>query len=202
MYSVHDPACSQMTKEDLEQLMKQFNILVPEPQTKPASAMTLKELVEVLDRSESEEVDISLIQEVIKALPTKVDGCAQYLDSLDDEIARAKDYSKKFSDLAKQIEARKERFEGYLKHSIEANNFEKLTGDAFQLSIKKNPPSVITKREADAADSLNYPDFVTSKVTFAWDKKALKEGIESGNKVATELAELVQKTSLKVGIKK
>lgn len=164
--------------------------------------LTLKNMVEILDQSESEEVDLALIQEVIKALPTKVDGCAQYLDSLDDEIARAKDYSKKFSDLAKQIEARKERFEGYLKHSIEANNFEKLTGDAFQLSIKKNPPSVITKREADAADSLNYPDFVTSKVTFAWDKKALKEGIEAGNKVATELAELVQKTSLKVGIKK
>lgn len=164
--------------------------------------MTLKEMVEVLDKSESEEVDLNFLQAVVKQLPTKVDGCAQYLDSLDDEIARAKDYSKKFSDLAKQIEARKERFEGYLKHSIEANNFEKLTGEAFQLSIKKNPPSVITKREADAADSLNYPDFVTSKVTFAWDKKALKEGIEAGNKVAVELAWLVQKTSLKVGIKK
>lgn len=164
--------------------------------------LTLKSMVEILDRSETEEVDLSLIQEVIKALPTKVDGCAQYLDSLDDEIARAKDYSKRFSELAKQIEARKERFEGYLKHSIEANNFEKLTGEAFQLSIKKNPPSVITKRDADAADSLNYPDFVTSKITFAWDKKALKEGIEAGHKVALELAELVQKTSLKVGIKK
>jgi uncharacterized protein YihD (DUF1040 family) len=164
--------------------------------------MTIKEMVEILDRSEAEEVDLNLIQAVIKALPSKVDGCAHYLDSLDDEIARAKDYSKKFSDLAKQIEARKERFEGYLKNAIEANNFEKLTGDAFQMSIKKNPASVITKRECDAADSLNYPDFVTSKVTFQWDKKALKEGIESGNAVAVELAELVQKTSLKVGIKK
>jgi hypothetical protein len=167
-----------------------------------ADVMTLREMVEVLDRSESEEVDLGLIQEVIKALPTKVDGCAQYLDSLDDEIARAKDYAKKFSELAKQIEARKERFEGYLKHSIESNGFEKLTGDAFQMTIKKNPPSVITKREADAADSLNYPNLVTTKMTFAWDKKALKEGIESGDKVALGLAELVQKTSLKVGIKK
>lgn len=164
--------------------------------------MTLSQMVEILDRSESEEVDLNLIQDVIRVLPTKVDGCAHYLDSLDDEIARAKDYSKKFSDLAKQIEARKERFEGYIKNAIEGNNFEKLTGDAFQLSIKKNPPSVITKREADAADSLNYPKFVTSKITFAWDKKALKEGIELNDKVATELAELVQKTSLKVGIKK
>jgi len=172
------------------------------PKPTIADVMTLKELVEVLDKSESEEVDLALIQEVIKALPSKVDGCAQYLDSLDDEITRAKDYAKKFSDLAKQIEARKERFEGYLKHSIESNNFEKLTGDAFQMTIKKNPASVITKREADAADSLNYPNFVTSKVSFAWDKKALKEGIEIGDKVAVELAELVQKTSLKVGIKK
>jgi hypothetical protein len=164
--------------------------------------LPLSRMVEILDKSETEEVDLGIIQSVINHLPYKVDGCAQYLDSLDDEIARAKDYAKKFSDLAKQIEARKERFEGYLKHSIEANNFEKLTGDAFQLSVKKNPPSVITKREADAADSLNYPDFVTSKITFAWDKKALKEGIEAGHKVAVELAELVQKTSLKVGIKK
>jgi hypothetical protein len=167
-----------------------------------SNPMTLKEMVEVLDRSESEEVDLGLIQEVIKALPTKVDGCAQYLDSLDDEITRAKDYSKKFSELAKQIEARKERFEGYLKHSIESNGFEKLTGDAFQMTIKKNPASVITKRECDGPDWLEYPQFVTSKVSYAWDKKALKEGIESGDKVATELAELVQKTSLKVGIKK
>jgi len=167
-----------------------------------SNQMTLREMVEVIDRSESEEVDLNLIQAVLKALPTKVDGCAQYLDSLDDEITRAKDYSKKFSDLAKQIEARKERFEGYLKHAIEGNGFEKLTGDAFQMTIKKNPPSVITRREADAADSLNYPDLVTTKMTFAWDKKALKEGIESGDKVALGLAELVQKTSLKVGIKK
>jgi len=164
--------------------------------------LSIRGMVEILDKSESEEVGLELLQSVIKALPSKVDGCAQYLDSLEDEIARAKDYSKKFSDLAKQIEARKERFEGYLKHSIEANNFEKLTGDAFQMTIKKNPASVITRRDADAADSLNYPNFVTSKVSFAWDKKALKEGIETGDKVATELAELVQKTSLKVGIKK
>jgi hypothetical protein len=170
--------------------------------TSLSDVMTLREMVEVLDRSESEEVDLEILQAVIKALPTKVDGCAQYLDSLDDEITRAKDYSKKFSELAKQIEARKERFEGYLKRSIESNGFEKLTGDAFQMTIKKNPPSVITKKEVDAADSLNYPNFVTSKVTFSWDKKALKDGIEAGNKIATELAELVQKTSLKVGIKK
>jgi hypothetical protein len=170
--------------------------------TSLSDVMTLREMVEVLDRSESEEVDLEILQAVIKALPTKVDGCAQYLDSLDDEITRAKDYSKKFSELAKQIEARKERFEGYLKRSIESNGFEKLTGDAFQMTIKKNPTSVITKKEVDAADSLNYPNFVTSKVTFSWDKKALKDGIEAGNKIATELAELVQKTSLKVGIKK
>lgn len=178
-----------------------YNLIVG-PACKDPKQMTIAELASAIDLSETEEMSLTFLDQVLKALPTKVDGCAQYLDSLDDEIARAKDYSKKFSDLAKQIEARKERFEGYLKHSIEANNFEKLTGDAFQLSIKKNPPSVITKRDADAADSLNYPDFVTSKVTFAWDKKALKEGIEAGNKVALELAELVQKTSLKVGIKK
>jgi hypothetical protein len=167
-----------------------------------SNQMTLKEMVEVLERSETEEVDLNLIQSVIKALPSKVDGCAQYLDSLDDEITRAKDYSKKFSELAKQIEARKERFEDYLKHSIESNNFEKLTGEAFQMTIKKNPACVITRREADAVDSLNYPNLVTTKITFAWDKKALKDGIESGDKVALGLAELVQKTSLKVGIKK
>jgi len=164
--------------------------------------MPLKRMVEILDQSETEEVDLGLIQAVIEHLPHKVDGCAQYLDSLDDEITRAKDYSKKFSELAKQIEARKERFEGYLKHAIEGNGFEKLTGDAFQMTIKKNPASVITKREADADDSLNYPKFVASKISFSWDKKALKEGIESGDKVALGLAELVQKTSLKVGIKK
>ena len=164
--------------------------------------MPLRRMVEILDKSETEEVDLGLIQAVIEHLPYKVDGCAQYLDSLDDEITRAKDYSKKFSELAKQIEARKERFEGYLKHSIESNNFEKLTGDAFQMAIKKNPASVVVKRDVDAIDSLNYPGFVVSKITYSWDKKALKEGIEAGDKVATELAELVQKTSLKVGIKK
>jgi hypothetical protein len=147
-------------------------------------------------------MSLEFLDGVLKALPTKVDGCAHYLDSLEDEINRAKDYSKKFADLSKNIKARKDRFEFYLKHSISANGFEKLTGDAFQLSIKKNPPSVITKREADAADSLNYPQFVTSKVSFEWDKKALKEAIELNDKVAVELAELVQKTSLKVGIKK
>jgi hypothetical protein len=193
---------NELTPEQLNDLKEKYNLIIPAPQPQPASAMTLKELVEVLDRSESEEVDLNLIQAVLKALPTKVDGCAQYLDSLDDEITRAKDYAKKFSDLAKQIEARKERFEGYLKHSIESNGFEKLTGDAFQMTIKKNPASVIARREADAADSLNYPNLVTTKMTFAWDKKALKEGIESGDKVALGLADLVHKTSLKVGIKK
>jgi hypothetical protein len=197
MNSLNEPIKIQVMEVGLDEFPKDYELFLLQK-----GKLSIKGMVEILDRSESEEVDLNLIQEVIKALPTKVDGCAQYLDSLDDEIARAKDYSKKFSDLAKQIEAKKERFEGYLKQSIESNNFEKLTGDAFQMTIKKNPASVITKREADAADSLNYPKFVASKITFSWDKKALKEGIEAGDKVALGLAELVQKTSLKVGIKK
>jgi hypothetical protein len=160
--------------------------------------LTLEQIAKVLDRDYDYELEE--VQAVLKLLPSKVDGCVQYRDRLADEAARAKEYAKRFADLAKQIENRSAKFEGYLQVTLETNNFEKLKGDAFYIELKKNPPSVVTSREPSAEDSFNLAGYVSSSVKYSWNKKAIKAAIESGS--ALDFAELVNKQSLKVGINK
>jgi len=113
-------------------------------------------------------------------LLTKVDGCAEWLDKLDDEAKRAREYSRKFADHGRKKEAEAERFRSYILHAMEKNGFEKLPGEAFQVSIRTST-SVEVSRPATAEDALSDNDEVTrTEITYSWDKPALAKAMKSG----------------------
>jgi hypothetical protein len=120
------------------------------------------------------------LQVLINQLPTKVDGCAQWLAKLYDDAKRARNYAKQFSEGARQIEAEAERLESYLLRAMEKNGFERLPGDAFQISLRTST-SVETTRPATADDALSDHENVTrTEITYSWDKPALAKAMKSG----------------------
>jgi hypothetical protein len=176
-------------------------------QPKPAihERMTFAEILAALDYNDNcVEKDKCLttteIDLIVTLLPRKVDGCAQWVDKLKDDAKRAKEYASKFAEAAKQIEAKRERFMGYVKHALESKGFEKMTGEAFTVSIQKNRPSVVTNRDPTADEALLLDKYVRTKITYEWKKPEINEALKAGE--VLDFAELEQTTKAVFGIKK
>ena len=136
-----------------------------------------------------------------RQLPTKVDGYAQWLDKLADDAKRAREYARKFAEYARQIDARTERHLGHIKRVMETHHFEKMPGDAFQVSIRKNPPSVVTTRPPTAEDALSDRSrFVKTTIKYEWDKPSIKEAQKAGEDL--DFAYLEQSTRVQFDIRK
>lgn len=131
----------------------------------------------------------------------KVDGCAQYADTLEDHAARARDYARKFTDIARQCEARYEKFLSYIKQAMERHGFEKLPGDAFQVAIRQNPVAVITYRSPTADDALSELErYIKTKISYEWDKTAIKEAMKAG--ITLDFANLETTTRAAFSVRK
>jgi len=167
--------------------------------------MTFSDILTALDYNDNcveldkclTESEVSLI---VDLLPRKVDGCAQWVDKLEDDAKRAREYAKKFSEAAKQIDARQERFLGYVKNALESKGFEKMPGEAFTVALKKNPPSVVTNREPTADEALLLDKYVRTTIDYSWIKTEIKESLKAGE--VLDFAELQQTTKAVFGIKK
>lgn len=181
--------------------------LIPHPPKPPIHEnMTFEAIIYCLEWNDnnpdpqscltSEELDI-----VVKQLPAKVDGCAQWVDKLTDDAKRAREYARKFTEAARQIEAQAERFLGYVKHAMEKNGFEKMPGDAFQVAVRQNPPSVVTTRSPNADDALSELErFVKTKITYDWDKTAIKEALKAG--ATFDFASMESSTRVQFSVRK
>ena len=137
---------------------------------------------------------------IVNQLPQKVDGCAQWIDKLADDAKRAREYARKFGEAARQIEAQIERFESYVLRAMKKNGFEKLPGEAFQVSLRKSS-SIATTRQPTADDALSdLGRFVRTKITYEWDKAAIKDALKAGNDL--DFAHVDQSTSVQFSIRK
>jgi hypothetical protein len=140
------------------------------------------------------------LEVVVNQLPQKVDGCAQWVDKLADDAKRAREYARKFTEAARQIEAQADRFEGYVLRAMKKNGFEKLPGEAFQVSIRKSS-SVSTTRSPTADDALSdLGRFIRTKIAYEWDKAAIKDALKAGNEL--DFAHVDQSTSVQFSIRK
>jgi len=175
----------------------------PKPQIVPK--MTFEAIIYAMDWNDNnpdpqacftpEELEV-----LVNQLPAKIDGCAQWEAKLADDAKRAREYSRKFAEAARQIESQLERFEGYVIRAMEKNGFEKMPGEAFQVSIRKSL-SVNPTRHPTADDALSdLSRFVRTKITYEWDKTAIKEALKAGDDL--DFAHLDQSTSVQFSIRK
>lgn len=73
-----------------------------------------------------------------------------------------------------------EKLEKYVLEQMVMNNFEKLPGKMFDLAVRLNPPAVKIDLEASPELYLQYDTLINQKTTYAWDKKKVKEALETG----------------------
>ena len=150
-------------------------------------------LLEVLETADNdslkEMIDIALnsVEEDIK---TKVDNTARVLKNFDAEIEALKNEEKALATKRKAIENQKARLQTYLFDFTRATEGKKLKGSIFELSVKKNPPSVVIE------DDKHIPvEFITEEVVIKVDKTALKKYLKDN---AVEGCKLEQGESLKI----
>lgn len=150
-------------------------------------------LLDVLETADNdslkEMIDIALnsVEEDIK---TKVDNTVRVLKNFDADIEALKNEEKALVAKRKAIENQKARLQTYLFDFTRATEGKKLKGSIFELSVKKNPPSVVIE------DNKYVPvEFITEEVVIKVDKTGLKKYLKDN---VIEGCRLEQGESLKI----
>lgn len=150
-------------------------------------------LLDVLETADNdslkEMIDIALnsVEEDIK---TKVDNTVRVLKNFDADIEALKNEEKALAAKRKAIENQKARLQTYLFDFTRATEGKKLKGSIFELSVKKNPPSVVID------DNKHIPvEFITEEVVIKVDKAGLKKYLKDN---IVEGCKLEQGESLKI----
>ena len=141
--------------------------------------MSLNDILTILELHDSGQVELSPEQQdrVTGLLINKVDGCKHMLDHWEDEAKRHAAYALEHAETKRAIQAKAERLENRIVWAMQRNNFEALPGKEFKVKIGKTERVEILS-EPTEEHSINFPELVRTKLTFAWDKASVKEHIE------------------------
>lgn len=118
--------------------------------------------------------------EVVGDLKDKVDAIYKVMGRLKSEAARLDEIAEQFLMASKACEKNADRLKEYVIFTMRKHGFDKLPGKEFRVQMQKTTPSVEVEREAGPEDQLAFPHLVVRKTTYAWEKKKLREWIESG----------------------
>ncbi len=145
--------------------------------------MNLNELLAALtdlDNAAEISVEPDIIEAELAELSTKVDSIKKVLDRLNFEAERLAQEAEKIEKAAAQVTKNADALEDWVKFSMKTHGFTKLPGNTWNLQLKRTAPKVITKQEPTAEIAVKYPGIVLRDVKWRWDKKKIKEAIESG----------------------
>lgn len=121
---------------------------------------------------------------VVGDLKDKVDAIKWRIDSWN---SQAKQIQECWIDqLAKKkisLERKAEKLESYVLEQMLLNGFEKLPGHMMEVTVRKNNPAVEISLDAGPETYLQYDNLVIQKTIYQWDKKKVKELLESGTEL-------------------
>lgn len=115
------------------------------------------------------------IGEIIR---TKVDRCVGFIKEIEERIARHKTFEDEHKDARKNLEAHLARFQEYVVYTMKAGQFEKLPGEEFVFSTRRSEETYVS-REPTAEDANQLPEFCKTKVSYQWDKTAIKAALKA-----------------------
>tara|TARA_R110000868_G_scaffold9394_6_gene46937 strand:+ start:502 stop:1065 length:564 start_codon:yes stop_codon:yes gene_type:complete len=171
------------------------------PMAFAASAMA--ELCQRLDDGEApNEALVLAFKDTELELGGAVDRRIVFMSMIESAIEDAKKARDAWSDQAKKLSKAYEAFEANTIGIIESHPDLPFKGDLGKLTVRKNPPSVVTAfGDRDLTPSEIYANaidsgFVRTKTTYRLDKDAIKDALKSG--AVLEWAKLEQGQALKV----
>jgi hypothetical protein len=118
---------------------------------------------------------------------------AAYIKNIEAEIKSMEKYQDEMQERVVKFSNKASKLKDYLKYSLDSLGLEKVEGIEFDISIKKNPPSVLIEDE-----SVLPAFFIKEEVSVIKkiDKKLIAERLKQGEKVAG--CDLVQNTRLEI----
>jgi len=174
--------------------------LLPELKDNPS----LHDIVQVLVASD--EGSLVLTEEQHTKLATlirgKVDGCVLFRREILSEIERHEEFSAAHTERAKTLKNQLSRFEDYVKYIMLKEQFEKLPGQEFEITLT-NPPGAlqITGEPDEATFEQLGPELVSKTIKYSWNKDAIKKAIAAGTYFLGN-AEIIKNRKPKFDIKK
>ena len=159
------------------------------------------ELMEVFETSNGEitEENEAKFNEISEALVKKTDNVVEWVKYQDSIIELAEDRVKKLKTLIDQIKNRTSNFETYLGGCINKMETKELKGEMYTIKLRK--PSDVVYIEDEKLIPVEY--LVIPKPEPAKpDLKAIKDAINSGEKVAGCIVTKSKKISVIYGFKK
>ena len=127
----------------------------------------LMEIDEPTDEQEQQ------LDNLVMALPDKVEGCCKYLANIQPTIEGLKAEEKRLSDKRKVLENKVTRFKHYIQSSMEIAGMYDVEAGTFTVKLQQNPKSVKVTDE-----TLIPVDYLVT--TTSLDKVALKEALKDG----------------------
>lgn len=140
-------------------------------------------------------------EEIVGDLKGKVDAIKWRIDSwyaeantIDEQWIAA--LEKRRNALRKKAE----KLEAYVKGQMLLHGYDTLPGEMMRIDLRNSQPSVEINKEAGPEDYLQYTNFVLQKTSYNWNKKAVKEAIQSGAELP--FATLKQDKHIRFAVKK
>ena len=162
--------------------------------------MNLNELLAALsDLDNAAEISVDPLV-IVGEIADKVDAIKKVMDRLNCEAERLAQEAAQIDKASSQIYKNALALEEWIKFSMQGQGFTKLPGNTWNIQLKRTAPTVVTKQQPTAEIAVKYPDIVRRSVTWTWDKKKIKEAIESGQ--TFEYGHLQEGTSLSFPVRK
>jgi hypothetical protein len=145
-----------------------------------STEMRLMDLVTILTAVDEGTYSLTTEQHVMlgQVLRSKVDNCSRFVDEIEDQVKRHREYAKQHAEAARTLERQLAGFLEYISFTMRSGGFEKLPGTEFQISLRKSEETKLD-REPTAEDFEQAPEYVTEKRTYAWKKTEIKAALKS-----------------------
>ena len=132
------------------------------------------ELAFLMDIDEPTEEQEQQLDNLVMALPDKLEGCCKYLANIQPIIEGFKAEEKRLSDKRKVLENKVTRFKHYIQSSMEIAGMYDVEAGTFTVKLQQNPKSVKVLDE-----TLIPVDYLVT--TTSLDKVALKAALKDGD---------------------
>jgi len=115
---------------------------------------------------------------VFNGLKDKIDGYVELSQYMKDRASALKARGQALIQQAKYLENSEKRLKQYLAMLLQNNETPEINGTMWKVALTKSK-KVIVEKEANEENAGIYPELMRQKVTYEWDKTAIKQRLRN-----------------------
>ena len=158
----------------------------PEKQNLLALVSSEQNLIRSIIQAEGEITDdiANQLDFVHEALIEKIDDYDYVLQTLENEEQKFRERAKFFSSVSSRMKKTREFLKDRLKMALTQRQDHLLSGSDIIMKLTKSKNKVnLTTEDAEAWLGKGFDDLIRKKVSYEFDKEAIREGLENGREI-------------------